>query len=665
MIDAIPELIKPHDVIPIKNYVASHVSGLDFIPAVGNVRQIGQVTKEQIQVFFRKVVQVYDYVVVDLGGLFSETALTTLDVSNLILLIATPDVLAVYQVKWGVEILQNQHFPMRMIRLVLNRAESHGGVASQEVQMALGLDVIGRIPSDGRIVGLSLNRGVPAVVDNPRSRVATAFHDLARSLEEQSIYVQVSDEIRVRATQEEKKKEDFWEKFGVVEGISRAKVVYTTKKEEDEVVKLKKRVHEKLVEKMNLRVMTPEAMANPEQAAAIKKEAQKHIIDIMADEAGAVMSSHEARSRIVQEIINEALGLGALEEFLADPDVTDIMVNSKDEIYVEKGGKLVLTNKKFMSDSHVRMVIERIIAPLGRRIDESVPMVDARTPEGSRINAIIPPLSLRGPMITIRKFAQERLTMDDLIYRYRSIVEPMAKFIEAAVVCRMNILVSGGTGSGKTTLLNIISHYIPDGQRIITIEDAAELKINKDHWARLESRPPNLEGRGQVTIRDLFVNTLRMRPDRIIIGECRGAEVLDMLQAMNTGHDGSLTTIHANSTRDAITRLNSLILLSGLELPLRAAYEMIASALNIVVHVNRGSDGRRRVVAISELTGELIDGIPEVKDIFIFDQKGIDSEGNIIGDYRPTGYIPGCYEKFLRRGIDIGQDLFTPQKTDA
>src|SRR3990172_10058507 len=318
---------------------------------------------------------------------------------------------------------------------------------------------------------------------------------------------------------------------------------------------------------------------------------------------------------LVKDIVNEALGLGPLEDFLADPDVTDIMVNNKDEIYVEKKGKLFLTNKKFISDDKMRSVIDRIIAPLGRRIDESTPMVDARLPDGSRINAIIPPLSLGGPMITIRKFGQERLEIGDMLNKYNSLSQPMADFLNACVICRRNIIVSGGTGAGKTTFLNVMSEFIPDNERIITIEDAAELKLKKSHWARLEARPSNIEGRGPVTIRDLFINSLRMRPDRIVIGECRGPEVLDMLQAMNTGHDGSMTTLHANSTRDVVVRMDSMVLLSGIELPVRAINEMIASAIEIIVHISRFSDGTRKVTGISEVVGLDSDHQLELKDV--------------------------------------------------
>ncbi|MBF0594077.1 MAG: Flp pilus assembly complex ATPase component TadA [Candidatus Omnitrophica bacterium] len=663
-IDAIPELERSPEAIALKPFLIRHPSGIDFIPAVSSVRQVGQVTPENTKFFFKKVTPLYDYIIVDVGKSFSDILLAVLDMSNLILLIATPDILAVYQVKWGIEVLQSQHFPLKMVKLILNRSESHGGVAWQDVRAALGLEILSRIPSDGKTVGVALNRGVPCVMDSPRAKVSTAFIEMAEQLEEKDLYVQTTEVVHLRSTNEDKKASKFWEKFGISQAGNVNQIKVVSKKEEDQLNSLKKRVHEKLIDRMNLKA-TPEQLADPEQASIIKKEAQRIITDIIAEESGGMLSSHEERSKLVKEIVNEALGLGPLEEFLADPDVTDIMVNNKDEIYVEKAGKIVQTNRKFMSDQQVRLIIDRIIAPLGRRIDESVPMVDARLPDGSRINAIIPPLSLRGPMITIRKFAQERYTADDLINRFHSISQPMADFVQAAVQSRKNILVSGGTGSGKTTLLNIISEYIPDGERIITIEDAAELKLTKSHWARLESRSSNVEGKGAITIRDLFVNTLRMRPDRIIIGECRGPEVIDMLQAMNTGHDGSLTTVHANSTRDAITRLNSLILLSGLELPLRAVYEMIASALDLVVHVARFSDGTRKITGITELTGELIEGMPELKDVFVFKHHSTDADGRIIGEYVPTGYIPTCFEDFAKRGITLNPDVFSVKKTPA
>ncbi len=664
IVDILPEIEKSSDAETIKNYINVHSTGVHFITAVMNIRQTGHISADNIKLFFKRVAAAYDFIIVDVGKAFSETLLATLDMSNMILLVATPDILAVYQVKWGLEVLQEQHFPMKMIKMILNRSESHGGVAWQEVKEALGCELISRVPSDGKVVGVALNRGIPVTVYNPKAKVAQAFFDLAQDLQKEELYVNTTEVIRVRS-KDEKKVDSFWEKFGISENLPYAKNKVYVKKEEDEIVRLKRSVHERLVERMNLQAITPEALADPEQAALIKKQAERIIVDLLAEESGAFLSSHQERSHLVIEIVNEALGLGPLEDLLADPEVTDIMVNNKDEIYVEKSGKIVLTNKKFVSNQQVRSVIDRIIAPLGRRIDESVPMVDARLPDGSRINAIIPPLSLQGPMITIRKFGQDRFTMDDLLRRFKSLTPAMADFIHAAVVTRKNMIVSGGTGSGKTTLLNIISGYIPDGERIISIEDAAELKLNKAHWARLESRPPNVEGKGAILIRDLFINTLRMRPDRIVIGECRGAEVLDMLQAMNTGHDGSLTTLHANSTRDAITRLNAMILLSGIELPLRAVYDMVASAIDIVIQISRFSDGTRKIMAITEVTGAVVDGLPELKDVFIFEHQGIDPDGRILGEFKPTGYVPTCFEDFVKRGFNISADIFIPKKSDV
>jgi pilus assembly protein CpaF len=662
IVDILPELERSEDPELIKQLVTVHSSGVHFTTAVMNIRQVGHITPDNIKLFFKRISAAYDYIIVDVGKTFTETLLSILNMSNMILLVATPDILSVYQIKWGIEVLQSQHFPMKMIKVALNRAESHGGVAWQEVKQALGCDIISRIPSEGKVVGLALNRGIPVTLDDPRAKVSQAFVLLAKDLiSNEALYTNISDVVRVR-TKEEKAEDGFWEKFGISEDVTGGGKQYVAK-EEDAVVRLKQRIHQQLVDRMNLSAITPAALADPQQAAQIRKQAERIIVDLLAEETASFISSHQERSRLVVEIVNEALGLGALEELLADPEISDIMVNSKDEVYIEKSGKISLTAKRFVSNQQVRSIIDRIIAPLGRRIDESTPMVDARLPDGSRINAIIPPLSLKGPMITIRKFGQDRFGMDDLVRRFHSLTPVMAEFIEAAVITRKNMIVSGGTGSGKTTLLNIISNYIPDGERIISIEDAAELKLNKAHWARLESRPPNVEGRGAILIRDLFVNTLRMRPDRIIVGECRGAEVLDMLQAMNTGHDGSLTTLHANSARDAITRLNAMILLSGIELPLRAVYDMVASSVDMIIQISRFSDGSRKITSITEVTGNVIDGFPEIKDVFVFEHKGLDAEGRILGEYRPTGYIPQCYDDFTKRGINISKDIFLPANT--
>jgi len=659
--DMLPEVEKDEKLDILRKYVTRHVCGIDFLPGILNLKQAGHVTPDNVRLFFKKAAAMYDFIIVDAGGVFSETLISILDSSNLILLTATPDILAVYQAKSTMDIIQSLHYPLKMVKLVLNRAESRGGVAWQEVKTVLTCDIFVLVPSDGKTVGLALNRGIPCVVDSPKTKVSEAFFEVADKLQAEDIYVQASDVVRVRGGDEKSKKNDqFWEKFGIAPNAGASGSAMAFKKEEDEVIKLKKAIHQRLVERMNLQKISPEALSDPAQAQNIRKAAEKIISELLAEASGAFISSHEERSRLVREIVNEALGLGALEDFLADPEISDIMVNNKDEIFVEKRGKIILTNKRFISNDQVRATIDRIIAPLGRRVDESTPMVDARLPDGSRINAIIPPLSLNGPMITIRKFSQERYTVEDLMTKFKSLTQPMGDFLNACVIGRKNMIVSGGTGAGKTTLLNIVSQFIPDNERIITIEDAAELRLVKTHWVRLESRPANIEGKGRITTRDLFINTLRMRPDRIIIGECRGPEVLDMLQAMNTGHDGSLTTLHANTPRDVISRLSSMVLLSGIELPVRAIYEMAASAINIIVQINRFSDGSRKVTAISELTGGMSEGLPEMKDIFVFKQKGINSDGVVIGDYAPTGYVPQCYADFITRGISLNKAIFNP-----
>ena len=365
--------------------------------------------------------------------------------------------------------------------------------------------------------------------------------------------------------------------------------------------------------------------------------------------------------RLEDDVFNEAMRLGPLEELLADDTVSEIMVNGPDKVYIERGGRLQLSDCQFTDDASVLSVIERIIAPLGRRCDESQPYVDARLADGSRVNAIIAPLALSGPTITIRKFSKKALTPDDFI-RFGTWTHNAAEFMKLCVWLRKNVIVAGGTGSGKTTLLNLLSGYIPHSERIVTVEDAAELRLQQPHVVRLEARPPNIEGKGAVPIRDLVKNCLRMRPDRIIVGECRGGEALDMLQAMNTGHDGSLTTVHANSPRDVISRLETMVLMSGMELPSRAIREQIASAVDIIIHESRLSDGSRKVTAITEVTG--LEGNQIVmQDIFAFNQKGVGSDGKIIGEFKPTGAMPTWFDQLAGRGIRCDPRMFDPDCT--
>lgn len=374
-------------------------------------------------------------------------------------------------------------------------------------------------------------------------------------------------------------------------------------------------------------------------------------------EADEIPLSSGERQRLVQDILDDVIGLGPIQKFLADDAVTEVMVNGPDKIYVERGGKLFLTGSRFTSEDHLRRIIERIVTKVGRRIDESSPLVDARLSDGSRVNAIIPPLAVNGSSLTIRKFGQVPLTVNDLI-GFGTISPEIAELLNACVHARLNVIVSGGTGTGKTTLLNVLSSFIPADERIVTIEDAVELQLQQEHVVRLESRPRNIEGKGEISIRDLVRNSLRMRPDRIIVGEVRGGETLDMLQAMNTGHDGSISTVHANTPRDAIARLETLVLMAGMDLPLRAIREQIASAVNLIVHISRLRDGTRRVTHVTEVQGMEGD-VVTLQDAFAFDYSaGMDANGRFLGKPIPTGVRPRFVDHFAELGIALSPTVF-------
>ncbi|WP_457950856.1 CpaF family protein [Pseudarthrobacter sp. alpha12b] len=416
---------------------------------------------------------------------------------------------------------------------------------------------------------------------------------------------------------------------------------------------LKERASQALYERLGSRI-TDSSLEEAELHQFVKDE-----LKAVVDEEQVPLSQGE-RQRLTREIIDDVLGHGPLQRYLDDPSVTEIMVNRADQIYVERNGHLFLTDTKFSNEEALRRVIERIVTRIGRRIDESSPLVDARLADGSRVNAIIPPLAVNGASLTIRKFGREALTVQKLI-SFGSLSPEMAELLQACVLAKMNIIVSGGTGTGKTTMLNVLSSFIPATDRIVTIEDAVELQLQQDHVVRLESRPANIEGKGEVSIRDLVRNSLRMRPDRIVVGEVRGGESLDMLQAMNTGHDGSISTVHANSPRDAVARLETLVLMAGMDLPLRAIREQIASAVNLIVHISRLRDGTRRVTHITEVQGMEGD-IVTLQDAFVFDYSaGIDANGRFLGKPVPTGVRPRFTDRFEELGIRISPSVFGAQ----
>jgi pilus assembly protein CpaF len=413
---------------------------------------------------------------------------------------------------------------------------------------------------------------------------------------------------------------------------------------------IKGRVHSELLNRLNLDRL---AQVSVEEA---EPELRSLISGLLDREQKFTPLSLVERESLIVDVLHELFGLGPLEPLLADPATSDILVNRFDQVYIEREGRISKTDVVFRDDRHLLHIIERIVSAVGRRVDESSPMVDARLKDGSRVNAIIPPLAIDGPVLSIRRFRTERLGANDLVAR-ESLTQPMLDFLKAAVGCRLNVLISGGTGAGKTTLLNVLSSFIAPTERVITIEDAAELMLRQPHVVRLETRPSNIEGKGMVRQRELVVNALRMRPDRIIVGEVRGEEALDMLQAMNTGHDGSLTTIHANSPRDALYRLDTMVAMANLNIPERAVRQQVASAIELVAQVSRLSDGTRRVTAITEITGMERDVIT-MQDIFVFEKQGLNEDGTVRGRFRATGIRPRCSERLAASGVQLPPEMF-------
>ncbi|BCR03455.1 type II/IV secretion system-related protein [Desulfuromonas versatilis] len=415
---------------------------------------------------------------------------------------------------------------------------------------------------------------------------------------------------------------------------------------------LKHKIHSRLVEELNLKAL------DTFDAEEVRPEIGRVIEDFLLEEK-ALLNEEEIRE-LINETMDELKGLGPIEPFLKDPTVSDILCNAYNNIYVERYGLLEKTRARFLNNAHMMNIIDRIVSRVGRRVDESTPMVDARLADGSRVNAIIPPLAIDGPILSIRRFAVNPLTMDDLI-RHHTLPPHMARFLGGCVKAKLNIMISGGTGAGKTTLLNVLSGYIPDQERIVTIEDAAELQLQQQHVVRLETRPANIEGTGLVTQRELVRNSLRMRPDRIIIGEVRGPETFDMLQAMNTGHDGSLTTVHANSPRDSLTRLESMILMTGINLPEKAMRFMISSALDMIIQVTRLADGTRKITSICEVSG--MEGeIITLQDVFLHEKKGLSPDGKVLGRFRASGIRPRFAEKLEMAGIEVSPETFSPDR---
>jgi len=509
-------------------------------------------------------------------------------------------------------------------------------------------DVVLYQPSlSGRHLKLRLENGSAKVVDL-ESRTGTFVNGVrilgSRALEEGDTVSLGSYNLRVipdAAGQETTPQELYCDILETAEG-----------RYDESLVPIKQEIHRRLIAFLDLRRMDLKSIEDAELRSMINRA----IWSIM-DDMGDTIPDDMDRQDLHKEMLDEVLGLGPIEDLIRDPEITEIMVNRKDQIFVEVKGKLYMTNRSFASEDSLLGIIERIVSPLGRRIDESVPMVDARLKDGSRVNAIIPPLSLKGPVLTIRKFSRDPFTFDKLI-QMGSLTESVFEFMKVAITGRRNIVISGGTSSGKTTLLNVLCGLLPKLERIVTIEDSAELQLPQEHLISLESRPPNIQGKGEVTIRDLVKNSLRMRPDRIVVGEVRGGEALDMLQAMNTGHDGSLTTGHANAPYDFLRRLETMVLMAGIDLPIRAIREQIASAIHIIVQMMRFNDGSRRVVKVSEMVGLDPEGRYQLLNVFQFKQEGVGEGGRVQGRIVPTGAIPNCFKELHDSQIPMNMKIF-------
>lgn len=633
--------------------VGPQKSPLYALQMMSNPDSLWEQNIETLERALKQIKQSFPVTIVDCGSRIEGPVLSVLELATLVLVIANPDILVLNQTRRLVDKIQSAMVPPEMTKLIVNRFPQGTPYTPQFIEQSLRRQVLAVIPEDAASAAMALAKGAPFATLAPQSPATKALFSLSRTLIEKRVLESMVALNRPKRAKEIKLDNvDVTKKPGSPPSGERSRFGREPK---DPRSVFKLRVHQQLVEKMDLKKEQLSRDMDSSQKIELRNKAMKVVVEVLNKEDHPWKSRDEV-SKLTKEILDEALGLGPLEDLLADDSVTEIMVNRADLIYLEKGGKNIKSPVTFSSNQQLMQVIERIVNPIGRRIDEKTPYVDARLADGSRVHAIIPPLSLDGPMVTIRKFPKKRLGPEDLV-KFGSMTSEMSDFLRACIEARMNILISGGTGSGKTTLLNVLSSHIPSSERILTVEDAAELQLQQEHVGRLETRPANIEGTGAVTIRDLVRQTLRMKPDRIIIGEVRQGEALDMLQAMNTGHDGSMATIHSNNPREALARLETLVMMAGMDLPAKSIREQIASAVNLIVQQTRLSDGSRKVTYITEITGMQGEVISS-QDIFLFKQTGMDKDRKVVGKHVASGFIPKFIEKIEAIGIKIPRGLF-------
>jgi len=630
----------------LKEITARHSSGLMYLPMVENSKDYDFYDADIYK--FLNSVKMFSYIIIDCGSRITDYNLPILKASTINLLITNPEILVINHTKKIYENMVSSLIPSETIKLVVNKYEKNNPISNQLIQANIPIEILASIDHDEEACVNSITKGKPLILFYSKNLISRNIYQIARTLIETGILDKLYDPSK---TMYKTSEDNLAVKNLSPSELRKSKGVVSEK------TRLKRLVHKALIENMDLKKMDVEFKNNPNRFNLLYEKTKKAVISILENQDLSFLQGKDSRSIIIKEIIDEALALGPLEDLLNDDDVSEIMVNGPDVIYIERKGKITVSSTTFSSSQQLMGVIERILAPIGRRIDEKSPYTDARLRDGSRVHAIIPPLAIDGPTLTIRKFKKEALTINDLV-KFGTLTSEIGDFLRACIEARLNIIISGGTGSGKTTLLNILSSMIPNDERIITVEDSAELQLKQDHVVRLETRPPNIEGEGEVSIRDLVKCTLRMRPDRIVVGECRSGEALDMLQAMNTGHDGSLTTVHSNSPQDSIRRLETLVMMAGMDLPSKAIREQIASAVNIIIQQSRLSDGSRKITYITELSG-LINGEPQLNDVFRFMQVGLDAGGKVIGKFSATGYIPKFVENLEKMGIEIPKGLFT------